>query len=120
MKIQALSSGIVLAMSIALFSPFVAAAGTAGEPYAKITYPQDGGKLGAASRKQVDYEVVPGSRGDHIHLYVDNKEAAILRKLVGSHPLDSMAPGPHAICVKVVNKAHVPIGVEQCVNVNVE
>ena len=92
----------------------------AGEPYAKITYPHDGEKLGATSRKQVDYEVDPGPRGDHIHLYVDNKEAAILRKLAGSHPLDSMAPGPHALCIKVVNKAHVPIGVEQCVNVNVE
>jgi hypothetical protein len=31
-----------------------------------------------------------------------------------------MAPGPHTLCIKVVNKAHVPIGVEQCVKVNVE
>jgi hypothetical protein len=51
---------------------------------------------------------------------VDNREAAILRKLTGSHPLESMAPGSHALCIKVVNKAHVPIGVEQCVKVNVE
>jgi hypothetical protein len=51
---------------------------------------------------------------------VDNGEAAILRKLAGSHPLESMTPGPHTLCIKVVNKAHVPIGVEQCVNVKVE
>jgi len=116
MNIQPLFTGMVLALSFALFSPFT----TAGEPYAKITYPHDGEKLGATSRKQIDYEVDPGPRGDHIHLYVDNKEAAILRKLAGSHPLESMAPGPHTLCIKVVNKAHVPIGVEQCVNVNVE
>lgn len=116
MNIQSLFTGMVLTLSFALFSPFVAA----GEPYAKITYPKDGQKLDATSRKQVDYEVDPGPRGDHIHLYVDNKEAAIVRKLAGSHPLESMAPGPHALCIKVVNKAHVPIGVEQCVNVNME
>lgn len=116
MNIQPLFSGMMLALSFTLLSPFVAA----GDPYAKITYPHDGEKLGATSRKQIDYEVDPGPRGDHIHLYVDNKEAAILRKLAGSHPLESMAPGPHSLCIKVVNKAHVPIGVEQCVKVNVE
>jgi hypothetical protein len=116
MNIQPLFSGMILALSFTLLSPFVAA----GEPYAKITYPHDGDKLGATSRKQIDYEVDPGPRGDHIHLYVDNKEAAILRKLAGSHTLESMAPGPHTLCIKVVNKAHVPIGVEQCVKVNVE
>lgn len=116
MNAHTLFSSIGLALSFALFSPFVAA----GEPYAKIIYPQDGEKLGATSRKQIDYEVDPGPRGDHIHLYVDNKEATILRKLTGSHPLESITLGQHVLCIKVVNKAHVPIGVEQCVNVNVE
>ena len=116
MNIYTLFSSTVLALSFALFSPFV----VAGDPYAKITYPHEGEKLGAMSRKQIAYEVDPGPQGDHIHLYVDNKEAVILRKLAGSHPLDSMVPGPHTLCIKVVNKAHVPIGVEQCVKVNVE
>jgi hypothetical protein len=74
MNVHTLFSGMVLVLSFALFSPFV----VAGEPYAKITYPHDGEKLGAISKKQIDYEVDPGPRGDHIHLYVDNKEAAIL------------------------------------------
>lgn len=116
MNIHTLFSGTVLALSFALFSPFVAA----GEPYAKITYPHEGEKLGAMSRKQIAYEVDPGPRGDHVHLYVDNGETAVLRKLAGSHPLESMASGPHTLCIKVVNKAHVPIGVEKCVNVIVE
>lgn len=116
MNVHTLFSSVALVLSFALFSPFVAA----GEPYAKITYPHDGEKLGAMSKKQIDYEVNPGSQGDHIHLYVGNREAVILRKLAGSHPLESMAPGPHTLCIKVVNKAHTPIGVEQCVKVNVE
>ncbi|MEN6585700.1 MAG: hypothetical protein ABFE02_06555 [Sulfuricella sp.] len=92
----------------------------ADEAYARIKYPPDGAKLGARAQNRIDYEVNPGPRGDHIHLYVDNHEAAILRKLAGSHELDTMAPGPHTLCIKVVNKAHVPIGVEQCVKVVVE
>lgn len=116
MNIHTLFSGAVLALSFALFSPFAAA----GDPYAKITYPRDGEKLGAASRKQIDYEVDPGPQGDHVHLYVDNGEAAVLRKLAGSHPLESVPPGPHALCIKVVNKAHVPIGVDKCIKVTVE
>lgn len=89
MNIHTLFSGAVLALSFALFSPFAAA----GDPYAKITYPHDGEKLGAASRKQIDYEVDPGPQGDHVHLYVDNGEAAVLRKLAGSHPLESIPQG---------------------------
>lgn len=116
MNPHTLFSGTALVLSLTLFSPFVAAA----EPYAKITYPHDGDKLGATSKKQIDYEVNPGPRGDHVHLYVDNGEASILRKLAGSHPLETMAPGPHTLCIKVVNKAHVPIGVEQCVKVTAE
>jgi hypothetical protein len=107
---------MILALAVALFSTAVAAA----EPYAKISFPADGAKLDAMSQNRIEYEVVPGPRGDHIHLYVDNKEAAILRKLSGSHALESLAAGAHALCIKVVNKAHVPIGVEQCIKVNVQ
>jgi len=109
-------NNMILALSIALFSTCVAA----DAPYAKIIFPPDGATLDAMSQNRIDYEVVPGPQGDHIHLYVDNREAVILRKLSGSHALDSLTPGAHALCIKVVNKAHVPIGVEQCVRVNVE
>lgn len=109
-------SKIALALSVALFSTCV----LADAPYARITFPPDGAKLDAMAQNRVDYEVVPGPQGNHIHLYVDDKEAAILRKLSGSHSLESLSPGTHAICIKVVNKAHVPIGVEQCIKVSVQ
>jgi hypothetical protein len=116
MHIHSSFSSMTLALAIALFSTCVAAA----EPYARITFPPDGAKLDAMSQNRIDYEVAPGPSGDHIHLYVDNREAAILRKLSGSHAFESLSPGAHALCIKVVNKAHVPIGVEQCVKVNVQ
>ena len=116
MNFQTLSCSIALTLSAALFSSCVAAE----EPYARITFPPDGAKLDAMSQNRIDYQVNPGPRGSHIHLYVDNEEAAILRKLSGSHPLESLPPGAHSLCIKVVNKAHVPIGVEQCIKVNIK
>ncbi len=85
----------------------------------KITSPADGAKLDAMAQNMVVYEVMPGPKGDHVHLYVDNKQAAILRQLKGSYALETLAPGKHDICIKVVDKGHTPIGVEQCVKVTV-
>lgn len=116
MKFHPSSGSITLILFVALFPTCVAAE----DSYAKITFPPDGAKLDALSQNRIDYEVKPGPRGSHIHLYVDNKEAAILRKLSGSHTLESLQTGAHSLCIKVVNKAHVPIGVEQCIKVNVE
>lgn len=94
-------------------------AGFAQEASVKITSPVEGAKLDTMAKTSVAYEVIPGPKGDHVHLYVDNKEAAILRQLKGSYALTSLASGPHDICVKVVDKGHTPIGVEQCVKVSV-
>jgi hypothetical protein len=110
------SCSLALAALIALFSHSAAA----DAPYARITFPPDGAKLDALSQNRIDYAVNPGPRGSHSHLYVDNAEIAILRKLSGSHTLESLPPGAHTLCLKVVNSAHVPIGVEQCINVTVE
>ena len=85
----------------------------------KITSPADGSKLDVMAQNKLVYEVMPGPQGDHVHLYVDNKEAAILRQLKGSHELASLSPGRHDICIKVVNKGHTPIGEDQCVKVTV-
>ena len=85
----------------------------------KIISPLEGARLDATAQNMVAYEIVPGPTGDHSHLYVDNKEAAVLRQLKGSYALTALAPGQHDICVKVVNKGHTPIGVEQCVKVTV-
>lgn len=84
-----------------------------------ILSPANGAVLDALDENRLAYDVVPGPRGDHVHVYVDGKEVGILRKLKGSYLLESMASGKRNICVKVVNKAHVPIGIEQCIGVTV-
>jgi hypothetical protein len=85
-----------------------------------ISTPVDGAKLSRTAQIKIDYVVTPGAKGDHTHLYVDDKEVAVLRQLKDSHMLEALAPGKHEICIKIVNKGHTPIGVQQCIKVSVE
>lgn len=103
-----------------MIAPLFGNAALAADASVTIHSPADGATLDVMEQNRVDYEVVPGPRGDHVHLYVDGKETAILRQLKGSHTLESLAPGTHELCVKVVNKNHTPIGVEKCIKVIME
>lgn len=82
-----------------------------------ISSPADGAKVSASAPTKVTYEVAPGPKGDHVHLYVDGGEATVLRQLKGSTSVDTLKAGPHTLCIKVVDKGHTPIGVEKCIKV---
>ena len=104
-----------------LLSLTLAASATAAvQASVQITAPANGAKLDAMEPARLVYQVTAGPSGDHVHVYVDDKEAGILRQLAGSYTLETLGTGPHTICIKVVNKAHVPIGVEKCIKVSVE
>jgi hypothetical protein len=85
-----------------------------------ISSPLDGVKLDPKVRCRVYYEIKLGPKGDHAHLYLDNKQVAELRRIKDSYTLNSLALGEHEICVKVVDKGHKPIGAQQCNKVSVE
>lgn len=85
-----------------------------------IVSPADGSRIEALVQHKLAYEVTLGGGGDHAHLYVDGKEANLLRQTKGSITLDPLAPGAHEICAKMVNKNHTPIGVERCIKVTAE
>jgi hypothetical protein len=91
-----------------------------GQGKVTIAAPLDGATLDSLGDNHLVYEVEPGPRGDHVHVYADDQEIGILRKLKGSYSLTGLSMGKHAICIKVVNKAHVPVGIEQCVQVSVK
>ena len=91
-----------------------------GQGRVLITAPLNGATLDSLDENRLLYEVEPGPRGDHVHVYIDDREVGILRKLKGSYLLETPAAGKRNICVKVVNKAHVPVGIEQCVQVTVK
>lgn len=107
-------------LSLALSGALIADAALAAAASVTIHSPADGATLDAMEQNKVDYEVVPGPDGDHVHFYVDGAETAILRQLKGSHTLETLTPGAHELCIKVVNRNHTPIGVEQCLNVTVD
>jgi hypothetical protein len=109
--------GFVLALISGLL---LSAAVWAAEGSVTISAPQEGARLDAMAENRISYAVEPGPRGDHVHLYVDGAEVAVLRRLKGSYPLPTLAAGARDVCVKVVNKGHTPIGVERCVKVMVD
>jgi hypothetical protein len=92
-------------------------AALADDASVKISSPADGAKVSSSSPTSVTYDVITGPKGDHVHLYVDDKEIAVLRQLKGSASAGSLTAGPHTICIKIVDKGHTPIGVQQCVKV---
>jgi hypothetical protein len=81
-----------------------------------ISSPADGAKVGTSGVK-VAYSVVTGPKGDHVHFYVDDQEAAVLRQLKGTYTVDSLKAGAHTLCIRIVDKSHTPIGVEKCIKV---
>lgn len=92
----------------------------AQQPSVSIESPADGATVDAMAQTRLVYEVVPGPGGDHVHVYVDGKEVGILRSLKGEYTLETLQPGPREVCIKVVNKAHVPIGLQRCIQVTVD
>ena len=106
---------LVILLSFGCYIPFALAA----DASVTISSPPDGAKISKKSKIEVSYEVVPGPNGDHVHLYVDDKEAVVIRKLKGNYTVEPLDPGKHAICIKIVNKGHTPIGIQACTNINV-
>lgn len=82
-----------------------------------IISPAKGALVSADSKVSVNYEAMLGPKGDHLHLYLDDKRIDVLRQLKGSATLDAMAPGKHKICLTENTKWHMSTGLESCVEV---
>ncbi|MGD8588480.1 MAG: Ig-like domain-containing protein [Chromatiales bacterium] len=85
-----------------------------------ITTPENGAKLNTDNPITLSYTVTPGPVGDHVHVYVDGSEVGILRQLQGNFIIDPLPRGRHVLAIKIVNKDHVPIGVESSISIDVE
>ncbi|WP_026606155.1 hypothetical protein [Methylocapsa acidiphila] len=85
-----------------------------------IVTPADGATLEAKHSTKLEYEVKPVVKADHVHLYVDNDEAAMSHTLKGKFTLGPLKAGEHKVCVRPVSKMHAPIGAESCINVTVK
>jgi hypothetical protein len=103
-----------------LLTAFAVPPASAADSTIEITSPADGAKLDAMEQNRIEYSVTLGSGADHIHVYVDGKEAALLRQVKGSYTMETLTLGDHDVCIKLVNKNHTPIGVQRCIKVSVE
>ena len=86
----------------------------------KISSPKEGAALPWDEPVVLTYEVDPGPRGDHVHVYINGREVGIVRKLKGSYFLGNLNPGRYTLAIKVVNKGHVPIGIESSVTIDIQ
>ena len=85
-----------------------------------ILSPNEGAKLRAQSTIEIKYKAVPGLKGDHIHIVVDDQDPVIIFELEGGYTLEPLAVGKHGICVRLVTKDHVETGYQDCVMVRVD
>jgi len=102
---------------ISLFLALVYGQALAADGNITINSPASGSTVSAKDKVSVSYEAVLGSKGDHLHLYVDGKRIDVLRQLKGSTELDALAPGKHKICLAENTKGHASTGLESCVEV---
>jgi hypothetical protein len=110
--------GMLLLTAISLSLPTL---GAENKAFINILAPADGAKFSVQGTNKLSYEAATGaSKGNHVHVYVDGKEVGTLHHLKGDYTFKKLALGTHKVCVKVANRAHVPIGVERCVQVAVE
>ena len=107
------TSCTLLTLGVALWGSSVLA-----DANVKISSPADGSNIKAGAPLDVVYEIIPSAGGgDHSHIYVNGKEAGILRKLKSTFALDPLPLGTHTLCIKVVNKGHASTGQETCLKV---
>jgi hypothetical protein len=78
-----------------------------------ITSPKDGEKVGDSF--ELKYELVKGSQGGHVHLYVDNEYQR------GFHgTVKGLSKGEHQITLKAANKDHDSVAATHTITVDVQ
>lgn len=86
-----------------------------------ISSPADGAKVMRSARNEIKFDVASTPNADHVHIYVDNKDPIIVKKLKGSLALEKLSAGQHDICVKVADKNHALLaGAEKCIMITAE
>jgi hypothetical protein len=80
-------------LAVPLLALLLASAASAQDAAVTILSPVDGAKLDAKAQNKITYDVVPGPKGDHVHVYVDEGQVALVRQLKGSYTFESLAPG---------------------------
>src|SRR5665647_1213373 len=70
-----------LSALVLVFASLASPAATAAVSKIDISSPADGAKLDVMEQNKLEYNVTLGDGADHIHVYVDGTEAALLRQM---------------------------------------
>lgn len=90
-----------------------------GGAFVTILSPKEGEILSHIKAIILKYEMSPGHKGDHVHFYVDSDNVGLSWIKKGTFDLGKLRQGKHELSIKLINKIHVPIGIEASVNVTV-
>ena len=82
-----------------------------------ITSPANGARFKPTDSVELMYEALPGTDGDHLHLYLDGKRIDVIHSLKGKASAGMLSPGMHHICLAVNTKGHMPTGAQACIDV---
>jgi hypothetical protein len=82
-----------------------------------INSPASGAMVDATKTVTLNYEAILSSKGDHLHLYINDKRIDVLHQLKASIELKPLAPGKHKICLTENTKWHKSTGLETCIEV---
>ncbi len=101
------------------FFAFLLGSGSAFAVDGKVTIssPANGASVSQHDNVELSYEAVPGTDGDHLHLYLDGKRVDVIHSMMGKAKVGMLDPGKHHICLAVNTKGHVPTGAEACIDV---
>lgn len=104
---------------VSVFFAFLIASGNALAADGKIVIssPQNGATVSLHDNVELNYEAIPGSDGDHLHLNVDGRRVDVIHPMQGAARVGMLNPGKHHICLAVNTRGHVPTGVETCIDV---
>lgn len=104
---------------VALLAVPAAAVGAEESPVT-LSAPADGEKLAAGQTHKAVFEVKPGSKAHHVHLFVDAEEVGTAHKLKGDFTYGPLKAGEHKVCASAVNKGHAPVGAQSCAAISVQ
>jgi hypothetical protein len=106
----------LIALPLALALIFTTARADDGK--VTILKPEEG-EVVQGSGYTVEFELDKGSRGDHVHIFLDGKHVAPVTKK-SSYKLTRLKKGPHTVTLKLADKNHDYLGPEGEVNFKVE
>lgn len=96
----------LVALPVAVF--LFMAVSHAGIGEVKIVKPEEG-ELVTGSSYMVEFELVTGPKGGHVHIFLDGKHLGPITKK-SKYKLTNLKMGPHTVTLKLADRKHVYLG----------